>query len=269
MATVKAEQLAVEALREYLLRTLPGKVSSINTGRAAVLKAAVAGAYAIPASGTLKIGTAPGSETTVALTSGSRTAAQVASEISVAGITATADAQSRLVLTATAAPSGTTPSVVVLAADSTATNSVFGWDAGGERVYRYPLAAPAHGGIVDGDHAVLDLRAGFGILFLDKRSEDTLRNIRHDERDVTIKMALHVPVPGGHPYFAAEQVEQAVRAVREVLFEDRTLDSQVQMLDVMNATILGPVFRFEGVAGVSPLLARADMAVRVRIFERS
>jgi len=268
MATVKAEHTAVNALRDYLLRTLPAKCTSINSGRAAVLKAPYAGPYTIPSGGTLRLGATSGSETTVTLTSGSRTAAQIAAEINVSGLTASADTQGRLLVTSSTAPTSGTPSVVSLGSDSTSTAALFGWDAGGEEAIREAIAAPTAQGIRDGDHSILDLRRGFAIVIADKKSTDTNRNIRYDERDVAMKLNVYVPVPGGQVNEYSEHAEQCVRAVREVIFEDRTLDAVVMMTDVMDVTIFGPAFRFDA-GGVSPLLARADMNVRVRVFERS
>jgi hypothetical protein len=267
MATIEAEVKAVNALRDYLLRTLPAKCASINTGRAAVLKAPRAGPYTIPASGSLKIGAVRGSESTETLTSGSRTASQVAAELSATGVTASADSQGRLVLTSDTAPTDGTPSVVSLGADSTATNAVFGWSPGGEIAVREAVVTPTHQGIRDGDHHLVDVEKGFGIIIGEKRTTDTMGNIRYDQRDVTMRLALYVRCMRADGY--SEQVEQCVRAVREVIFEDRTLDAQVQMTEVLQAVVMGPAFLFANESGASPLLARADMNVRVRVFERS
>jgi len=135
-------------------------------------------------------------------------------------------------------------------------------------VVREAISAPGYDGIRDGEHSVVDLRNGFGIVIGEKRSEDTLRNIRYDERDVTLSLSIHVPVPSGVADSYSEMAEQCARAVRECLFEDRTLDGQVQMTDVMRVLVFGPAFRFEVSAGVSPLIARVDMTVRIRVFER-
>jgi hypothetical protein len=268
MSTVQAELTAVNALRDYLLRALPAKVASINTGRTAFLRAPYAGPYTIPSGGSLKLGIVPGSEATQTLTAGSRTTAQVVSELSATGITASADAQDRLLLTATAVPVVDTPSFVSLGEDSTGTNQVFGWGPGGDDAIREALVAPGMDGVMDGDNRLLDTRRGFGVMIGERKSQATRNNIRYDETDVTMKVSVLVPVPGGSQDSYQEHVGQCVRAVRECIYEDRTLDARVQLCTVENVTIMGPTYALEE-AGVSMLLSRADLLVRCRVFERS
>ena len=50
MPQVRAEQIAADALRNWLLLKLPAKVTAVNLTRAAVLKATLPGPYTIPSS---------------------------------------------------------------------------------------------------------------------------------------------------------------------------------------------------------------------------
>src|SRR3990172_1541204 len=97
---------AVRALATTLRDLLPAKITTADAARFAVVTCAT-GPYTVPLSGTLKINTS-----TMALTSGSRTAAQVAAEISVSGVTASADADGRLILTSTTAATEDAPSKI-------------------------------------------------------------------------------------------------------------------------------------------------------------
>lgn len=108
----------MRALVTTLRDLLPAKLVTADASRFAVI-ACKQGPYTIPASGTLKINT-----TTCTLTAGARTAAQVAAEITVSGIAASADADGRLLLTATVAPTIAVPSRIEIT-DGTA-NSALG-----------------------------------------------------------------------------------------------------------------------------------------------
>lgn len=268
MAAVKPEVVAVEALREYLLRTLPAKVTSINSERAAFLKSTVAEPFVIASNMVLKLATTAGQFSAITLTSGSRTATQVAADINAVVNIASVDSKLRLKLTSPNAPTSSTPSVVIVGTDSTSANAVFGWDPGGEKVMREAIAAPSNQGIRDGENHTLDLKRGFGIVIGEKRTTEAFPNVRHDERFVLMTCAVYVPIPQGSEESYSEHSESCIRAIREVVLEDRTLDSRVQLAELVSSTIYGPAFRFD-TGGASPLLSRAELNVRIRVYERA
>lgn len=266
--SVKAELLAVEALRAHLLLKLPAKVTSINAERAAVLKAPRAGPYTVVDD--IAIGTTAGSETTVSLTTGSRTATQVAADITtaaVAGITASVDSLDRLTLTATAAPAEGAPSVISLGAAADAgANRAFGWDDGGEKVLRSALVAPMNRGVCDGEpEGVINLGDGFWVL-LGKRRVIPDANVHKDLHTVVISGKLWCAEPSGSPAAAKELIGQALRAVREVVYEDRTLGNLVVMARMPDTSTEALTFRFAG--GSSPLMSEQLISFSILLHER-
>lgn len=268
MSTVLAERKAVEALAAYLKRALPAKVTSINSGRAVIFKAPRAGPYTIPASGSLALGIVPGSEAANALTAGSRTATQVAAQLAVTGITASVDSQDRLTLTASQAPSGATQSIVSLGPDATGTNAAFGWSPGGEMVARAALVAPGNLGVSDGQPEHIDFGAGFWVVIGDRTTEPRSANIRDDTHRVKLKLELLASEPNGDVIASREYIDQVVRAVRECVLEDRTLDSEVHIAHIPSNQTSAKTFRFKS-QGASPLMSSAEMTVHIQVFERS
>jgi len=268
MSTVKAELLAVEALRAYLGRTLPAKVDVLNAARAAVLVAPRAGPYTL--AGSLYLGILPTGQTTVAV-SGTLTAAQVATLINAAapsGLTASADSRGRLVLTASAAPSGSTPSAVFVGAS--AENRALGWPAGGTSLVLGALVAPDSGGISDGQDVPVSFTEGnFAVVLGARSTRPRSPNIRDDVHVVTMQVEVYAAEPQGSVEASHEFLAQAVRAVREVVLEDRTLDGAVHLALLDAVTVTGRTFRFETPGGASPLMTSAVLTLAVHVFERS
>jgi hypothetical protein len=269
---VKAEQIACQALREWLLLKLPAKVTSVNTDRAAVLKAPRAGPYTIPASASLKLGTVIGSEAADAITAGTRSTAQVVADLSTAGITATADTDDRLVLTSTTAPTSGVPSTVALGADTTGANAAFGWDPGGERVVRSALVAPTSKGVADGWPITPDLGPGFWIILGDRSSQEL--GVHRDEYLVAVDLAILRADPNTSQHRSREHIHACVRCVREVLLSDagRTL-GRASFGDIMfvresGCRIAGKPFAFQSDKGVSPLMDVATLDLEIRVYER-
>lgn len=273
MSTVKAESHAVIALRDYLLRTLPAKVASINAERVAKLKAARAGPYVIGAGRTLLLG-AKGSEVAVPLTQGAaRTAAEVAQDIvtaAVPNITASADAQGRLLITSTAAPAANAPSSVSVGSDANAAvdiNTAFGWPMGGTHVVRNAIVAPDSAAVCDGNPGFFDLGRCFWVLIM-ARNAIPRPNIRADTYDCDLSLQVLAAEPSGQREAAPNYMEDVLRCIREVIHEDRTLDAQVFLAQLPNTQFSPDTFTFSNLAA-SPLVTQAAMTVRVSVFERN
>lgn len=271
--TVRAELIAVDALRVYLLRTLPAKVDAINAARAATMKAPRAGPYAIASGARLVLGTTIGSGTEVTLTEGAaRTATEVAADITtaaIAGITASADTQGRLVVTASAAPAEDAPSVLWLGPDTQAgDNAPFGWGpAGAERIVS-AIVAPTEDGISDGDPGEIDLGSGFHVI-IGKRTSTPTDNIRRDVTLVTLSCSVFAAEPQGSIRASQEYISQCVRAVRECIYEDRTLDGAVHIAELPSVQYEGRTFRFQLGQSQSGLMSEAPLQVLIKVFERS
>lgn len=270
--SVQAELLAAQALRDHLLLNLPAKVASINAERAAVLRAPRAGPYTIPVDGALALGTVIGTATEVALTAGVRTATQVAAEITAAaipGLTAGVDSKDRLYVQTSAAPEVGAASEFYLAPDVTAgTNAAFGWSPGGHSLAVSALVAPDYHGISDGEPgAVPNLTSGFFVI-IGQRSAAPAGNLRRDIHVVRIQLEVFAAEPNGRVDAMRELIAQAVRAIREVILEDRRLGGAVYLTEIPGVQYAARPFRFTA-GNVSALFVSAPMTVLVHVFERS
>lgn len=275
MSDVRPSALACEALREYLLQHLPARVATLNTARFAVVKSALAGPYVI-ASGALLIGTSRPASTSVTLPTGTVTAATIATAINAAvtGVTASADTDGRLVLTATTAPSAGTASAVAVGASSA--NATFGWDDDGAYEVRSALLAPNWKGVLDGFPVALpDYGRSFAVI-LEDREDVPLGGYRRDMHTVTVGMSVWAVDRNVQVHRSREYVQAAVQAVREVLTSDegRTLGraalGDVQHVEVSRAKVRGMPFQAFDEAK-RPLGAPADVAsmtVSVKVFAR-
>lgn len=277
---IAPEALAVKALRDYLLRYLPAKVAALNALRAASLTSALAGPYTVPSGAKLYL-SATGQEATpaeVTLTAGTRTAAQVAADITAAaipGLTAAADDWGRLTLTATAAPAVGAPSVVIVARDQgTGANVVFGWAEAGEHSETPALVAPSWRGVTDGRPlAVPDMGQGFWVMLGNRSVRPTHPGPRRDTFNVTIATELWRPFSANAPpHRTREAISACVRAVRELLLstDGRYLGRQgsgdVQLADVADVSISGDPLRLNEAPGI--LFDVAQMTLTVRVFQR-
>lgn len=284
--SVNPEALAVTAVREYLLQTLPAKVATLNAARKASIKSALAGPYLVPQGAKLRLSSQSQDATPIeiTLTSGAiaRTAAEVAQDINgpfpVGGgpVLASADASGRLVLESYTAPAEGAPSVVVVARDigPTGANAMLGWAEGGEHVERAALVAPSWRGVVDGRPlAAPDMGQGFWVMLGNRTARPTHPGIRRDTYLVTIATEVWRPFSAnGGPHRNREAVSACVQAVREVLFTTtgrylgRQAYGDVQLADVPDATIAGDPLSLQESPGI--LFDVATLTLTVRVFQR-
>lgn len=284
--SLRPEALAASALREWLLLSLPAQVATVNAARAAVLKAPVAGPYTIPASAVLNVSIVDrgGADTAISLTSGSRTAAQIAAEVNAAVPSlASADDDGRLVLTSTSAPVAGTPSVVAVGPDTTGANAALGWDVSGEWAIHSALVAPVPKGVCDGLplQGYFDPSAsGAGRILItigDREAVPTGANIRRDEYDVTLDVGIFRTEPLQQVHQTREAIQAALQCVRDVLFTDtgRALGAGgpggVVVTLERSCRVAGRAFQFRGADGsaVSPIFDAANMKLLVRVFGRA
>lgn len=281
----QVEQLAVSALRDWLLWKLPAKVTAINAARFATLRATTPGPYTIPASATLGLSHTANSATftSVALTAGSRTTAQLVTEINAAigGATASADSADRLLLTSPAAPTASTPSkYFVRGGTATDCNSVFGWDAGGEKELLTALVAPGRKGVCNG----LPLQPDFGpagvvAIILGNRSGKPVApasgSPRRDEHLVVVDLDVLRIEPQQQTSATREHIESALRCVREVLLTDegrmlgRATNGDVLRVDILSAVISATPHVFKSKQPISnPRFEGAAVQLAIRVYER-
>lgn len=273
--TVEVEQKAVNALRDWLLLKLAGRVTTVNATRAAVLKAPLVGPYTVPAGARLyHSSTDFETHTTVnpPFTSGSRTAAQIATEFNAAvpGIAA-ADATGRLVFTAAAAPTEGTDSLVSLGADATGMMAALGFDAGGESAVRSALVAPGVKGVMDGLPKTADGGTGFWVILGDNVSLPVEPPTRRDEYVVGINCSIHAPIPSNSDHRNREHLRAALRCVREVLFLEtngRTLGNAtgIQLVTERQALIKSRPIEYKELPNM--LFGRAAIELNVRVWEQ-
>lgn len=269
--TVRAEGLAWDAFAAYLLRTLPAKVETVNAARAATVTLPRAGPYIVPAGASLALGARAGGEIRVALTSGSRTAAQIATELAgVSGITASADSLGRLVLTADEAPSEGIDSVLSIAPDGTGAAEALGLSPGGTQVIRAAIKAPTYDGVAFGVPQRVDFGEGFWVIGKRRSTMPRSPNIRDDVRVVALQFEILACEPNARATASPEFSDACVQAVRECLVEDRSLDGRVHLVrEVSTVADPGVTYVFPTAGGVSPLFTATPMAIEILVFERS
>lgn len=269
--SVRAEAIAAEALREWLLLQLPARVAAANLVRAAVLKAAWAGPYTIADGAQLKIQRVWNSAVSimVALTAGSRTAAQVASDINAVlpGL-ATVDSAERLVLTSPTAPVAGTPSYLEVKGDV----SPFGWVTSAKSVVS-ALVAPGWNDVCDGLPQALDFASrgpGTVVVFIgDRRSQPLDDNPRRNEHRVSLDVHVLRVEPDQHPHRTREAIQAAVACVREATLTPagRQLGVPTTIVHCVprNAAVAGQPFKEKN----SPVLFDgAGFTLEVKVFER-
>ena len=275
------EAIVVDAAIEYLRRYLPAKVAALNALRVSTLKSALAGPFTVPMGAVLRLSSVSQGATpvSIALTSGARTATQIAAEITAAavpGLTASADVPGRLVLTATAAPAVGAPSIVLVASDvgPTGSNVLFGWSEGGEHFETAALVSPNWRGVVDGRWMTApDLGQGFWVLLGNRTTRPTFPGVRRDLHNVSVQVEVWRPFSANAPpHRSRETITSCVRAVRELILplDGRYLGRQgagdVQLCDISEAVISGDPIGLQEVPGV--FFDTARMTITCRVFQR-
>lgn len=276
--TVSASALTARALREYLLAALPAQVTTRNAARAATLTTPQAGPWTIPASGAITVSLDNTTFATVSLTSGSRTAAQIASEVNATGgLSGVASALSdgRLRFTATSAPSGSdSASVVALGEDATGANLALGFDPSGEVCVRAPLIAPTSKGVCDGEPQVLDpFAAGRMLVVIGDREDVAVPNeLRRDERLATLAVLVYVPLLRQDYHASREEIQAAVECIVDAISTTsgrqlaRSADGDVGFVQVKSVKVAGS--SFADPRQPNYLFDVARLAVTARVFQR-
>lgn len=219
--TVAASALFAKSMREFLLAKLPAQVATRNSERAACLLTPQAGPWIVTSGMTLSLSLDGTTFTTVTLTTGSRTAAQIATDIEgvLPGV-ASATADGRLKVLSTTAPSGTsTTSAIHLAADTTGANELLGWDPGGEVVTRAPLIAPTTKGVCDGEPMVFaPFATGRMVIIIGDRGDVEIDNgTRKNERSATLAMRVMVPMATQEYDRSREEIQSACECINDAL----------------------------------------------------
>lgn len=278
--SVLVEDIAASALRRFLLRWLPSKVAEVNATRAAVLESTGVEPFVVTSGMKLQVcAESPAAPAEVTLTTGSRTAAQVAADINgvVLGA-ASADADGRLLISGSAPLSSTSYAGVASDLDgsgnSTGANALFGWDAGGEGVTRAPLVAPGYRGVADGWPLLNDLGRGFWVIIGDRESVPVQPSLRKDEHLVALELGIFCPVTNEQVHRDREAIQACVRCVRELVLTDagrqfgRAAHNDVMLAEEKSARIPGRPWKFRGNDAPNALFDVAALQLNVRVFER-
>lgn len=218
---LRPEQLAVSALREWLVFQLPARCAAINATRPAKLISSSAGPFTLDGGLLLSdeglTDTAP---VEVDFAAGTYSSQQVADAINaeIPDFAASVDSWGRLVITSDP-PAGTLPSVMCALPSSL--NAAFGWGANGEVVTREALVAPSWRGVMDGiPLPSQELGAGFWVILGD-RSAAIVTGNRRSEYLVTVSVDVMRSLGlNQQPFRDREAIAACVRAVREVLTDD-------------------------------------------------
>lgn len=291
MTTPRVEELVVTSLIEWLLRTLPASVNAVNLTRAASLTAPYPGPYVIPSGvlghGYLALASTRAGSTALygPLTTGTRTATEVAGELATAltgtRLTASVDSLDRLVITSLDPPVASLPnaaSVVRLGPDTDCPgiNAVLGFGPT-TIVVRSPVIAPAWTNVMDGwPTQAPDFRGqGFLVIFGHRRSKPVDPDVRRDEYLTVVDCAVMQQSPRGEGHKNREHISSALRAIRTSLFgtEGGRQLGRSAMGDIMkvhqgDAEISSKPFSFGSSESVNPLFDVATLQLGVRTFER-
>lgn len=272
--SVRVEQFAAEAMRDWLLLQLPAKVAEVNATRAAVLKAPRAGPYLVPGGTVLKIAAqTAGTRTNCPLAGGAMTTAAIVTAINSAygSTVASADAANRLVLTALVAP---TEGDSVLELGDSPSNAAFGWPQGGQKVVRTPLVAPISSGVaMSWPMTWPDFGPGFWVMFGDRASKPMGQpNVRRDEYGVRLELAVMRVEPAASVHRDNEHINACLQCVREVIFTDagRQLGQAgagIQGVWESGAKVPSKPFSFKGQAP-NGFVDLAQIVFDIRVFER-
>lgn len=276
MTNISPEATAAKALRDWLLWKLPASCVAVNLTRAATLRATQPGPYVIPVDAVLKVSVADkaGATSSAPLTSGSRTATQVAADVNaiVPGL-ASVDSADHLLLTSTNAPSfdsslAHTVSVVAVGGDATGANAALGWDVSGEHCITTPLVPPGLKGVANGfplggffDPS--QLGKGRVLVTIGERVGEMVDgNPRRFEWNVTLDVGIFRAEPQQVVWQTREHIEAALEAVRAVLVTDEGMRLGAPALGIMygripSTRITGWSFKQQR-AGESPAGAQFD-----------
>jgi len=289
MSIVEPEALAARALRDWLLWKLPASCATINAARAAFLRAPQPGPYEMPVAGVLKL-SLDGTPVNAASTSGSRTTAQMVTEINAAmGATvASADADDRLLLTSTTTPSynastlAPTDSMLKVHSDATGANIALGFEEGGQTCVRAPILPPGPDGVCDGFpvggfYNPSALGKGRVLVTIGNRaSQPTQDNPRRFEWDVTLDCALFRDTDV-QPHQSREGIQAALAAVRNTLLTDAGMQlgavrdgvMYARALDVMVSPV--PFAETDASGKRVPggnFFDAANLKLRIRVFQQ-
>jgi len=280
--SVRPEQIAAIACRDWLLLGMPAKVAEVNATRAAALKSPWAGPFAIAPGATLGINVTQNSDAfvTVALTDGSRTATQLAADINgttgLSGV-ASADTEGRLILTSLLAPTTSAASKVALRNAVLDVNATLGFSKGGERCIVTALVAPSHNDIIDGWPLLSDLinrGPGTVVVILGDKVTKELPNPRQDQHIVTMDVSVMRIEPHQQIHRNREHIYAAVRCVRELMLSGegrrfgRGESGDVQMARPSLGRVVAKPLSFGAKDSPSPLFDAAVIQVECRIYER-
>lgn len=273
---IRASAVTAQALREYLLLALPAAVTTVNATRAATLTTPTAGPWTIPASGSVSLSLDASTFTACALTAGSRSAAQVASDINTAmGATiATALTDGRLRLTSSTAPSGSdTASVIALQADATGAALALGFDPGGEMTTRAPLVAPTSKGVCDGEPQLMEpfSTGRMSVVIRDREDVAVPSELRREERLATLEVLVYVPM-ARQDYHSREEIQAAVECILDVIssttgrYLGRSADGDIGFVQCKSVKVSGSAWQTPSQPNY--LLDIARLVVTARVFQR-
>ncbi len=282
---IYAEQIAVTAMREYLLRKWATYASSVFSTKYAVLKSSNTGPAPLASGDKLSLSADNETFTEVTLTGNGHAA--IASDINTAappGLEAGVDANGLLYIKNTTALTQDGFAGVFLgpAVGASTVNRQFGWSLGGESIVLGLPGGDLYGTsylsqVVDGwpDSPLFD--SGVNVIIGD-RSSVPAANSRQDTYEVDLEVVVLVAPPvHGANVRNRDAIHSCVRVVREAILADRTLGCYaagtqvlggVQMTWETSCRIPGQPYEFEVEGKNLPPMDAAFMNWKVRVYER-
>ena len=276
VVVIRASALAAQALREYLLARLPAQVAVVNLARAATLTTPAAGPWTIPASGSISLTLDGTNFTANGLTAGSRTAAQLTTEInaSMGATVASALTDGRLRFTSTTTPTGPdTASILGIGSDTTGANLALGFDPAGEKCVRAPLVTPTSKGVCDGEPTGPMEPYAQGrmvIVIMDRSDVAVASELRREERLATLNVRVYVPMIR-QQYQTREEIQSACECILDVISSTagrqlaRSSENDVGFVQCRSLKVSGSSWQPKG---LNILLDMAEITLTARVFQR-
>lgn len=276
------EGLAISSLREYLLQTLPAKCDQLNLARAAELKTPGIGPFTITTGTSINLSTVSrgAAVVNVPITTGTRTAAQVAADITAAavpGLTAEVDGFGHLSIQSDTPPDADSNTMSVVQLGPGTANEALGFDPGGEHVVVAPLRAPTYRGVCDGaPKAAPDMGQGFWVILGERQTTpfpDAAGSLRRDEYWVAVQLEICRPEANVNQHRSREAITACVRAIREVLSTvdgrqlGRASAGDIVITHVADTKIYPTMVGFD-VKSPNALFDVAEMTLGVKVYQR-
>lgn len=278
---IQPEAMAVDALRGYLLLNLPAKVTALNAVRKATLVSPRALTTPTPENAALRISSHVAGATDILIGgfggSVSTLVNVINAELGALGLAGRLDKAGRLVIESATGVTDGDRAVVLGEEPEPGAYAFLGFDSGGNRAVRTPLVAPTFRCVTDGWPLMPEFQGNgvINVVIGDRTTQPWGGNVRSDQHQVDIIVTVMRATQTVALQTSREGIESSVRAIRELLNEDRRLgdplsesgDRAIMLTEEVASTVSGRPLQFDELRG--HLFDTAELRLRVRVYERA